>query len=60
MMPFPGGIDANANATLVFSLAAAVIYVFSLVMPPRLSRSAARTLAVAMLAVLVVQQGGPW
>ncbi|MER8954468.1 lysoplasmalogenase family protein [Mesorhizobium sp. M0833] len=59
-MLFPGGIDANANATLVFSLAAAVIYAFSLGMPPRLSRSAARTLAVAMLAVLVVQQGGPW
>lgn len=59
-MPFPGGIDANANATLVFSLAAAVIYAFSLGMPPRLSRSAARALAVAMLAVLVVQQGGPW
>ncbi|MES0098081.1 lysoplasmalogenase family protein [Mesorhizobium sp. M0019] len=60
MMPFPGGIDANANATLLFSLAAAVIYAFSLGMPPRLSRSAARTLAVAMLAVLVAQQGGPW
>ncbi|MER8554692.1 lysoplasmalogenase family protein [Mesorhizobium sp. M0976] len=59
-MPFPGGIDANANATLLFSLAAAVIYAFSLGMPPRLSRSAARTLAVAMLAVLVVQQSGPW
>ncbi|RUZ07416.1 lysoplasmalogenase, partial [Mesorhizobium sp. M7A.F.Ca.CA.001.09.1.1] len=25
-MPFAGGIDANANATLIFSLAAAVIY----------------------------------
>ncbi|MER9251927.1 lysoplasmalogenase family protein [Mesorhizobium sp. M0598] len=59
-MPFPSGIDANANATLVFSLAAAVIYAFSLGMRPRLSRSAARTLAVAMLAVLVAQQGGPW
>ncbi|MER9921662.1 lysoplasmalogenase family protein [Mesorhizobium sp. M0048] len=60
MMPFSGGIDANANATLLFSLAAAVIYAFSLGMPPRLARSAARTLAVAMLAVLVAQQGGPW
>ena len=30
MMPFPGGIDANANATLVFSLVAAVIYAFTL------------------------------
>ncbi|TIU93463.1 MAG: lysoplasmalogenase, partial [Mesorhizobium sp.] len=27
-MPFPGGIDANANATLLFSLVAAVIYAF--------------------------------
>lgn len=58
-MPFPGGIDANANATLVFSLAAAVIYAFALGMPPRLARSAAKTLAVAMLAVLALLQGGP-
>ncbi|RVC09320.1 lysoplasmalogenase, partial [Mesorhizobium sp. M7A.F.Ca.CA.002.15.2.1] len=28
-MPFAGGIDANANATLIFSLAAAVIYAFT-------------------------------
>ena len=59
MMPFPGGIDTNANATLVFSLAAAVIYAFALGMPPRLARSAAKTLAVAMLAVLAFLQGGP-
>lgn len=59
-MPFPGGIDANANATLVFSLVAAVIYAFTLGMPPRLARSAAKTLAVAMLAVLSFMQGGPW
>ncbi|TIW74299.1 MAG: lysoplasmalogenase, partial [Mesorhizobium sp.] len=26
MMPFPGGIEANANATLLFSFVAAVIY----------------------------------
>ncbi len=58
-MPFPGGIDANANATLVFSLAAAVIYAFALGMPPRLARSAAKMLAVAMLAVLALLQGGP-
>jgi len=59
MMPFPGGIDANANATLVFSLVAAVIYAFTLNMPPSLARSAAKTLAVAMLAVLALMQGGP-
>lgn len=58
-MPFPGGIDANANATLIFSLAAAVIYAFTLGMPPTLARSAAKTLAVAMLAVLAALQGGP-
>ncbi|TIU55196.1 MAG: lysoplasmalogenase, partial [Mesorhizobium sp.] len=28
MMPFPGGIEANANATLLFSFVAAVIYAF--------------------------------
>ena len=59
MMPFPGGIDANANATLVFSLVAAVICAFTLNMPPSLARSAAKTLAVAMLAVLALVQGGP-
>jgi len=59
MMPFPGGIDANANATLIFSLVAAVIYAFTLNMRPTLARSAAKTLAVAMLAVLAALQGGP-
>ena len=59
MMPFPGGIDANANATLIFSLVAAVIYAFTLDMPPTLARSAAKTLAVAMLAVLACAAGRP-
>ena len=58
-MPFAGGIDANANATLIFSLVAAVIYAFTLGMPPSLARSAAKTLAMAMLAVLAALQGGP-
>ncbi|RWM22641.1 MAG: lysoplasmalogenase [Mesorhizobium sp.] len=58
-MPFPGGIDANANATLLFSLVAAVIYAFTIDMPPKLARSAVKTLAVAMLAVLASLQGGP-
>ncbi|RWP61085.1 lysoplasmalogenase family protein [Mesorhizobium sp.] len=59
-MPFSGGIDADANATLLFSLAAAVIYAFTIDMPPKLARSAVKTLAVAMLAVLASLQGGPW
>ena len=58
-MPFAGGIDANSNATLIFSLVAAVIYAFTLGMPPSLARSAAKALAVAMLAVLSALQGGP-
>ena len=58
-LPFAGGIDANANATLIFSLVAAVIYAFTLGMAPALARSAAKTLAVAMLAVLAALQGGP-
>lgn len=58
-MPFAGGIDANANATLIFSLVAAVIYAFTLDMRPTLARSAAKTLAVAMLAALAFMQGGP-
>ncbi|MBZ9996786.1 lysoplasmalogenase [Mesorhizobium sp. BH1-1-4] len=59
MMPFPGGIDANANATLIFSLVAAVIYAFTSGMPPTLARSAAKTLSVTMLAVLSAMRGGP-
>ncbi len=59
MMPFPGGIDANANATLAFSLVAAVIYTLTLDMQPKLARSAAKTLSVAMLAVLAFMQSGP-
>ena len=58
MMPFPGGIEANANATLLFSFVAAVIYAFALDMPPKLARTAAKTLAVALLAVLAAMHGG--
>ncbi|TGV51812.1 lysoplasmalogenase [bacterium M00.F.Ca.ET.141.01.1.1] len=57
-MPFAGGIDANANATLIFSMVAAVIYAFTSGMPPTLARSAAKTLSVAMLAALAAMQGG--
>ena len=59
MMPFPGGIEANANATLLFSFVAAVIYAFALDMPPKWSRTAAKTAAVAFLTVLAAMQGGP-
>lgn len=59
MTPFPGGIEADANATLLFSLAAAVIYAFTAGWPPSLMRSAAKTLAILLLAALAFRQGGP-
>jgi uncharacterized membrane protein YhhN len=59
MMPFPGGIEANANALLVFSLAAAMSHVFALSMPPKLLRSVVKPLATGLLAVLALTEGGP-
>src|SRR5690606_35215113 len=64
-MPFAGGIEANANATLIFSLAAAIAYGFVLILPVGLPgsanrRMAAKAMAVGMLAVLTVMQDGPW
>ena len=58
-MPFAGGIEAMANATLLFSLAAAVVYGLILNTRETLLRSAAKTLAVALLAALAFVQGGP-
>lgn len=60
MMPFEGGIDSSPNATLLFSVAAAVIYGLILDAHPTLARSAAKTIAVGMLAVLAFILGGPW
>jgi uncharacterized membrane protein YhhN len=59
MMPFAGGIEAMANATLLFSLAAAVVYGLILNTRETLLRSAVKTLAVALLAALSFVQGGP-
>jgi uncharacterized membrane protein YhhN len=59
MMPFAGGIEAMANATLLFSLAAAVVYGLILNTRETLLRSAVKTLAVALLAALGFVQGGP-
>lgn len=59
MMPFPGGIEATPNGTLIFSVVAAVVYGFAISQPPSLLRSAAKTLAVALLAALAFLLGGP-
>lgn len=58
-MPFAGGIEATANATLLFSLAAAVVYGLILNTRETLLRSAVKMLAVALLAALAAIQGGP-
>lgn len=60
MMPFEGGVDSPANATLVFSCAAALLYGTMVAAPQRLLRSVVKTLAVALLAVLAAMQGGHW
>ncbi|KRA00323.1 hypothetical protein ASD64_01765 [Mesorhizobium sp. Root157] len=59
MMPFPGGIETLANATLIFSVVAAIGYAFSLSLPSSLRRSAVKTLAIGLLAVLAFEQDAP-
>lgn len=59
MMPFAGGIQETANATLIFSIAAAVVYGIILDTRPSLLQSAVKTFAVGLLAVLAALQGGP-
>jgi uncharacterized membrane protein YhhN len=58
-MLFPGGIEGTANATLILSVAAAVIYALIVNMRPMPLRTAVKTLAVSMLAVLVFVENGP-
>ena len=45
MMPFEGGVESPANATFIFSCAAALLYGTMAGAPPRLARSAVKTLA---------------
>lgn len=59
MMPFSGGVEATPNALLVFSFVAAVVTLMVVDAQPGLARSAAKTLATALLAVLAAIQGGP-
>ena len=58
-MLFPGGIEATPNATLIMSAGAAVIYAVIVNTRPTLARSAVKTLAVALLAVLAMVENGP-
>ncbi len=58
-MLFPGGIEGTSNATLILSVAAAVMYGLIVNTRPTLARSAVKTLAVGLLAVLVLVENGP-
>jgi uncharacterized membrane protein YhhN len=58
MMPFPGGIESTANGTLILSAAAALLYLGMVEREANLRRTAAKTLAVALLALLAVLEYG--
>jgi uncharacterized membrane protein YhhN len=58
-MLFPGGIEGTANATLILSAGAAIIYGLIVNARPTLARSAVKALATALLAVLVFVENGP-
>ena len=59
-MPFEGGVESPANATFIFSCAAALLYGSMAAAPPRFVASIVKTMAVALLAVLAAMQGGHW
>ncbi len=58
-MPFPGGMTALPNGTLLFSVAAAFAYLLIVTWPPSPRRTAVKTLSTALLALLAFLQGGP-
>lgn len=58
-MPFTGGIESIANATLLFSVLAAIGYAFSISMPPSLRGPIVKTLAIGLLAVLAFDRDAP-
>lgn len=60
MMPFPGGIEDTSNAALILSIAAALLTLYLADLAPGMRRSAVKTLAVALLAVLAFVQHAPW
>lgn len=59
MMPFPGGIEATANGTLILSAAAAILYLAMVRRPSSLRRTVVKTASIALLGVLVLVEGGP-
>jgi len=60
MLPFPGGLESQANGALIISVCAALIYLFAHTHPVSWRRSAVKTAAIASLAWLSFVEGGPW
>lgn len=56
---FPGGIDGTENALVLFSVAAAFLYLFLAARPPALKRTLAKTAAVGLLAALALVTQAP-
>ncbi|MBX3578675.1 MAG: lysoplasmalogenase [Rhizobiaceae bacterium] len=59
MMPFPGGLEALPNGTLIAAVAAAVLYLLLLSRHPTWLRTIVKTLPAVLLAVLAGIVGGP-
>jgi uncharacterized membrane protein YhhN len=59
MFPFPGGIEALPNGTLLLSIGAALLYFIVMETEPSLMRSAVKTISTALLALLAYMEGGP-
>jgi uncharacterized membrane protein YhhN len=59
VLPFPGGIEALPNGLLIFSAAAASMYLAILRQPASLKRAIVKTLSIALLAGLALTQGAP-
>ena len=59
MLPFPGGIGATANGLLVFSVVAAILFLFTLRSPPSLKRAIVKTIGILFLAGIAYDQGAP-
>lgn len=60
MTPFAGGLDSLPNGTLLFSAAAAILYLLAWNQPPSWRRMVAGPAALVLLAVLVLLENGPW
>ena len=58
-MLFPGGIEATANGVLIFSAAAAVLYLIIVNQRPTPLRSIVKTMAVGFPAALSSLGGAP-